>query len=77
MPLSKDEKGGGTEANDSKSTEYCSKCYEKGKFTEPNITMEGMMEKVRGKMREMHIPKFLANYWVKDTPKLRRWSGGK
>jgi hypothetical protein len=33
MPLKKDEKGGGTNADGSKSVIYCSKCYENGKFT--------------------------------------------
>ena len=38
MPLSKDEKGGGSEADGSKSAEFCSHCYAAGKFTEPEIT---------------------------------------
>lgn len=74
MPLSKDEKGGGTEANSSKSTEYCSHCYVAGRFTEPNLTVDQMVEKVRGKMKEMHIPGFLAGIFTKDIPKLRRWA---
>jgi Putative zinc ribbon domain len=38
MPFSKDEKGGGTEANGSKSTDYCSCCYRMGQFTERDLT---------------------------------------
>lgn len=74
MPLSKDEQSGGTNADGSKSTEYCSRCYQDGKFTEPNITVEQMMEKVRGKMKEMHLPGFLANMFVGEIPKLKRWA---
>jgi hypothetical protein len=73
MPLSKDEQGGGTEKDGLKSSEYCSRCYQDGAFTEPHITLEQMMEKVRGKMREMHFPGFMTNFFVKDMPKLKRW----
>lgn len=71
--MSKDEAGGGTEKDGSQTQEYCSKCYQDGVFTEPNITVDQMSEKVRGKMRAMHFPNFLSNYFVKDMPKLRRW----
>ena len=73
MPLSKDAKGGGTEADGSKSTEYCSHCYVAGKFTEPDITVNQMVEKVQAKMREMYIPGFMARSFTKDIPTLRRW----
>lgn len=47
MPLSKDEMGGGTEADGRVSTEYCSHCYWEGAFTDPSLTAEQMAE--RGK----------------------------
>lgn len=74
MPLSKDEKGGGTEASGAKSTEYCSHCYVGGKFTDPSLTAEQMIAKVQGKMKEMHIPGFLAKRFTKEIPTLRRWA---
>jgi hypothetical protein len=74
MPLAKDERGGGTEADGRKSERYCSHCYFAGKFTEPNLTAEQMVEKVRGKMKEMHIPEFLAKSFTKDIPTLGRWA---
>lgn len=46
MPLN--EKGvdlRGTELDGSKSTKYCIHCYQKGVFTMPSITLEGMIEK--------------------------------
>ncbi len=75
MPLSKDEKGGGTEADASKSTMYCSKCYQNGKFTTPNMTVGEMQELVKGKMKEMHFPGFMAYFFTKGIPKLKRWAG--
>jgi Putative zinc ribbon domain len=74
MPLSKDEKGGGTEADGSKSAEYCSHCYVMGKYTEPNLTVDQMVEKVQGKMKQMHIPGFVAKSFTKDIPTLKRWT---
>jgi hypothetical protein len=74
MPLSKDDKGGGTEADGRKPTAYCSHCYVGGRFTEPEITSAQMAEKVRAKMKEMHVPGFLAKLLTKDIPTLRRWA---
>ena len=74
MPFSRDPQGGGTEADGSKSVMYCSKCYQQGKFTLPNITLEEMTELVRGKMRQMHIPGFLIPVFTRKIPKLHRWS---
>lgn len=73
MPLSKDAQGGGTNADGTKNTEYCSHCYQNGQFTEPNISLEEMIVKVKGKMKEMHIPGFLANFFTKDMQNLKRW----
>jgi hypothetical protein len=73
MPLSRDEKGGGTNSDGSLSTEYCSRCYQNGKFTQPDITLPQMVELVKGKMKEMHIPGFLANMFTKDMGELKRW----
>jgi hypothetical protein len=64
MPLSKDEKVGGTEAD------YCSHCYADGQFTEPDLSADEMVEKVRGKLKEMHLPGFLATarHWKVGAP---------
>ncbi len=73
MPLDKDQGGGGTEANGQKSTTYCSHCYQQGKFTDPDLTIEQMHEKVLERMQAMHIPKFLGRYLSKNLPTLSRW----
>jgi hypothetical protein len=75
MPLSKDEKGGGSEKDGSKSVLYCSHCYQNGSFTSPDITADQMVDLVKGKMKEMHIPGFLAYFMVRNIPKLKRWAG--
>ena len=66
MPLSKDKNYHGGD--------YCSNCFKDGKFTLPNITVEEMQERVKGKLKEMHIPGFLAGYFTKDISKLKRWA---
>jgi len=46
MPMAEaKEEDWGTNADGSRSTEYCSFCYKDGKFTEPNITLQEMIEK--------------------------------
>lgn len=74
MPLKRDEKGGGTNADGSKSLMYCSKCYENGAFTTPpGFTAEDMQALVKTKMKEMGFPGFLAGMFTKGIPKLERW----
>ncbi len=73
MPLSKDPKAGGTESDGGKSKEYCSFCYQAGKFTEPNLKLEQMIEKCQGKMREMKLPNFVVRFAARRIAKLKRW----
>ncbi|HEY5524565.1 MAG TPA: zinc ribbon domain-containing protein [Clostridium sp.] len=73
MPLSRDEKGGGAEANGKKSSMYCCHCYDNGKFTLPNIAVDEMKERVINKMIEMKFPKFMARIFTRNIHKLERW----
>jgi hypothetical protein len=73
MPLSRDPRGGGTNADGSMSSEYCSHCYAEGVFTQPDITADEMQALVEEKLRSMHFPGFLARRFAKDVPTLRRW----
>ena len=43
-----------------------------GAFTDPTLTAEQMVERVRGKLKERHIPGFLAKSIVNDIPMLAR-----
>ena len=73
MPLKKDPNGGGSNEDGTKSTSFCSYCYERGQFTQPDFTVEDMKQFVKGKMKEMGIPGFLAGFFTKGIPKLERW----
>ena len=75
MPMSRDEQGGGTEQDGSKSAKYCSHCFQKGEFTLPNCTAGQMRELVIGKLREFGFPGFLAKFMARNVPKLERWQG--
>jgi hypothetical protein len=73
MPLKKDEKGGGTNADGSKNAMYCSHCYVNGAFTLPNITADEMKELVKGKLKEFGVPGFMSGIFTKNIPNLERW----
>jgi hypothetical protein len=73
MPMKKDEKGGGTNADASKSQMYCSYCYQDGNFTRPDFSANDMQMLVKGKMKEMGIPEFLTGFFTYKIPKLERW----
>lgn len=73
MPMNKDPKGGGTEANGAKNMRYCSHCYQEGKFTAPNMTVGEMQAFVKNKLKEMGFPGFIAGFFTKGIPKLERW----
>lgn len=73
MPMSKDPKGGGTETGGAKSLRYCSHCYQGGKFTTPNMTVDEMQALVKNKLKEMGFPGFIAGFFTKGIPKLERW----
>jgi hypothetical protein len=77
MPLSKDEKGGGTTADGARSTMYCSHCYEMGQFTMPHITVEEMKELVKNKLKEFGFPGFIAGFFTRNINKLERWESKK
>jgi len=73
MPLKRDTQGGGTNADGSKSVMFCSHCYQKGQFTQPNMTMEEMKALVKGKLKEFGIPGFLSGIFTRNIPTLERW----
>ncbi|PUB11640.1 zinc ribbon domain-containing protein [Paenisporosarcina sp. OV554] len=73
MPFSKDVEGGGTEKNGNKSVVYCSHCYQNGTFTSPDMTMNEMKEKVKGKLMEFGIPKVFTGFFTRNINKLERW----
>ncbi|NOV04505.1 zinc ribbon domain-containing protein [Paenibacillus planticolens] len=77
MPLARDEQGGGTEKSGAKSKVYCSHCYQKGEFTQPDMTAPEMKELVKQKMVEFGFPRFLTGLFTRNIHKLQRWSANK
>jgi hypothetical protein len=74
MPLARDARGGGTNADGSKSTMYCSHCYQGGRFTMPGMTVGEMQNLVQGKLKDMGFPGFVAGLFSRKIPKLERWA---
>ena len=73
MPLQKEEDFG-TNANGSKSEEYCSHCFQNGEFLDEGITLEGKISKnvkfaVQMGMSEDEAWKLASEV----LPKLKRW----
>lgn len=73
MPLNKDPKGGGTDADGSISNKYCSLCYVEGKFVNPDWTAQQMKTFVRDILVEKGTPKFFASLMSMGIPRLERW----
>lgn len=74
MPMKRDPKGGGREADGSLNPKYCSYCYVSGAFVQPEMTVDEMKILVKEKMTEMGFPKFLSGFFTKGIPKLERWN---
>jgi len=75
MPMTKPEEFG-KNADDSQNNEYCCYCFQNGGFTQYNITMEQMIDKVAGMMAKMQgMPLEKAKEMAQALiPKLKRWS---
>jgi hypothetical protein len=73
MPMKRDEKGGGTNADGTKSYMYCSYCFENGGFTHPEMTVDEMKTRVKEKLKEFGFPFFIAGLFTRNIPKLERW----
>ena len=73
MPMKRDEKGGGSNADGSKSTVYCSHCYDAGQFTAPGLTATDMKARVVEKLKQSGFPPFAVGLMTSGIPKLARW----
>ncbi len=72
MPLlNKDDFG--TNSDGSVNNEYCNFCCQNGNFTQPNITMEQMIEQVAGFMRKMNMTEQMVAISKLNIPTLKRW----
>lgn len=74
MPLEKPDDFG-TGANGFRINDYCHYCFQNGAFTEPNITMQAMIDKCvgimakQGTMQEAQAKSLM----FEVIPKLKRW----
>lgn len=73
MPLNKDPQGGGSEADGSRSTRYCSLCYDEGGFRQPDFSVNEMQEHCCTQLRKKGMPGFMASAFTRELPKLERW----
>lgn len=74
MPMKKT-KEYGTNEDHSRNRKYCSYCYKRGEFTQPNISLEEMINKVASLMAEKmklgeNQSKKIAERII---PRLERW----
>ncbi|HEX8286448.1 MAG TPA: zinc ribbon domain-containing protein [Pyrinomonadaceae bacterium] len=75
MPLSKEFGNLGTNADGTTTEEYCSFCFRNGEYTNPNQTLEEMINSsIENMTADLNMPfekaSELANSFI---PKLRRW----
>ena len=75
MPLRKDPQAGGSEADGSRSTTYCSLCYRDGAFVHPNFDVEQMQAFCVEQLTKKGMPRLLAWLFTRGIPRLGRWSG--
>lgn len=73
MPLKKDEDCG-TNTDGTKSHEYCFHCFQKGKFLDEGITLQGKIEKNIRFGIQMGMKEEAARSMCENIlPKLKRW----
>lgn len=63
----------GTERDGSRSKEYCKYCYQNGKFTDPDMTLEKMKNIVTTQMNKMSLPPVTLQKSLDYLPHLKRW----
>lgn len=72
MPMAKPEDFG-TNVDGSQNEEYCQYCFQGGKFTAPDMTMDQMIEKCIGIMKQMKMPEARIEQAKTFIPMLKRW----
>ncbi|WEK35953.1 MAG: zinc ribbon domain-containing protein [Candidatus Pseudobacter hemicellulosilyticus] len=63
----------GANADGSKNSLFCHHCFQDGRFTARNITLDDMKERVRGKLKENGVPGFMTGLFTWNMHKLERW----
>lgn len=73
MPMKRDPQGGGTHSDGSKSKVYCSHCFQHGKFTARDITVDDMRERAKVQLKKIGFPGFMTGFFTRKIHKLERW----
>ena len=64
----------GTNTDGSKNDEYCRYCFQNGQFTDPNITLEQMIDKLASMASKMNMTEDQARNMANSfLPQLKRW----
>jgi hypothetical protein len=73
MPLRKDPQVGGTNQDGTKSTEYCSYCYQNGNFVDNETDVKKYQSKVLDIMASQGFWRPIAWLMTRGIPNLKRW----
>jgi hypothetical protein len=73
MPMEKDTENGGTNADGSKTLNYCSYCYQMGAFKDNFTKPEEMVKFVKGKLKEMGYGPIRQWFFTSNISQLKRW----
>jgi len=73
MPMEKDPEGGGTEADGTKSTKYCSLCYDEGEFRDNFTTSKEMIDFVKEELRKQGVSGLKLWFYTSHIKQLERW----
>ena len=75
-PMNKDKQGGGTNADGTHSTQFCSMCYDKGAFLSPPEvdTAAKFQQFCMQQMKQDGMNGLLAWFLTRGIPKLARWN---
>jgi hypothetical protein len=73
MPMQMDPGNGGTEADGTKNTKYCSYCYVDGAFADNFTTAKEMVAFAKAKLKEQGYGWFKRWFYTAHIPRLARW----
>ena len=73
MPMDQDPEKGGSNADGSKSTKFCSYCYDSGSFRDNFTKPDEMIRFVRGKLKEMGYGYLKRWFYTSHISQLERW----
>lgn len=73
MPMKKDPKGSGSNADGSKSDKYCSYCYENGAYTYTGKDVIGFQDHCRKMMMDGGHSRFISWLFTRGMKRLPRW----